>query len=484
MNERNTHFLTVLGTGNYSDCIYEWGDNPEEKLQTRFAQMATLKAITKSENQNIKITVFLTERARKQNWVAFREELEKTYPNSEIIDASIKEGRNLRELNEIFSVMYDSILENETIYFDLTHGLRNIPIQALTVANHARVSKHAEIGGLYYGAFDLGEEVTDAEGNKVKIGENHGRDIYLRQVPLLDISFCDSILHWTSAAESFITSGSSNLICKTFEEENKKEYKEDKNVEAVVYDLYDLTNCLETSRGKYNGTYKDRSVRKAYEVFKEDLDKMKNGTESESDKQILIRLFDKIEEEISVFDNRLCTGKNQEVLKDTSIGLAAVKWAIHKELTQQGYTALQETIITYVGEKFNYTYDNYIDRERIKNVLFKVNRKGTRDEAWEAYKKTPKNIEGLSTEQEKELEVIAHKVPKEVANCLSSIVDKRNSLNHFGYQGQESEEDVPTYLDLQSGLKEIYNAFVNIIAKTCTGRNADGEKVDINSWKE
>ena len=70
------------------------------------------------------------------------------------------------------------------------------------------------------------------------------------------------------------------------------------------------------------------------------------------------------------------------------------------------------------------------------------------------------------------------------AKYVCTVVDKRNSLNHFGYQGQESEEDVPTYLDLQSGLKEIYNAFVNIIAKTCTGRNADGEKVDISSWKE
>ena len=62
--------------------------------------------------------------------------------------------------------------------------------------------------------------------------------------------------------------------------------------------------------------------------------------------------------------------------------------------------------------------------------------------------------------------------------------DKRNSLNHFGYQKKGSAENVPTYLDLQDGLKEIYNAFVNIIAKTCTGKNADGEKVDINSWKE
>ena len=477
MREYNAHFLTVLGTGSYNDCVYEWGEGKEERLETKFAQMATLKKITESTSQNIKITVFLTKDAREKNWEEFKKELEKTYPNSEIVDASIKEGRNLTELNEIFAVMYDCISENEVIYFDFTHGLRNIPIQALTVANHARVEKNVEIGGLYYGAFELGVDMVDEDGNKIKIGVNEStrKDIYLRRVPLMDISFCDSILHWTSAAESFITSGSSNLISKTFEEESKKEYKEDKNVEAVVSDLYDLTNCLETSRGKYNEAYKNRSIRKAYEVFKDDFDKMKQATESGSDKQVLIRLFAKIEKELAGFENQLYVGKEQKVLKDTSIGLAAVKWAIHKNLTQQGYTALQETIITYVGERYNCEYDRHYLRENIKKLLVAMGKTNSKEEAWNYY--------GNKNSKSKKLHTVMKEIPKEVADCFEELREKRNSLNHFGYQNGEGDK-IPSYNDLQSNFKRIYNHFLEVVALDCIGKNEHGEKVDINSWKE
>ena len=90
----------------------------------------------------------------------------------------IKEGRNKAETDEIFEAIYGVIRPKETVYFDFTHGLRNIPMQALTVIRYGKVVKNIRMGGMYYGAFELG-----------KIGGDG-----LRHVNILDMSVCGAIL--------------------------------------------------------------------------------------------------------------------------------------------------------------------------------------------------------------------------------------------------------------------------------------------------
>ena len=210
------HLMFVLGTNNYQSATYQWdtveaagsaGGEVIHHYTGRFVQIASLmKVLEEHPDTDIRVSIFLTKEACGNNWEDHMEtgtmgldsELRTfvgEYPEREILIeiVEIPAGKNKKEQDEIFDAMFRNIEEGETIYFDVTHGFRSIPMLALTIVNYARVVKNAQVGGLYYGAFDAKDEET---GN----------------VPLFDMTYCDSILQWTGAAESFISSGSSKQV--------------------------------------------------------------------------------------------------------------------------------------------------------------------------------------------------------------------------------------------------------------------------------
>ena len=81
----------------------------------------------------------------------------------------------------------------------------------------------------------------------------------------------------------------------------------------------------------------------------------------------LLRLFDKIEEDVKIFDRKCYVIKDDRkvYLENTATGMAAVQWAINKSLTQQGFTALEETIKTYICEACQIPTDEELFRDTI-----------------------------------------------------------------------------------------------------------------------
>lgn len=172
------HFITVLGTSLYTDCIYEV-EGTDFAYRTPLVQMAVLRYIMPVCSEGDRITVLLTERAEEMNWrtrayteaerrhpamknrqpaageqkIGLKELMEREYPDLPIESVRIKEGRNKAETDEIFEAIYGVIRPKETVYFDFTHGLRNLPMQALTVIHYAKALKDIQVGGMYYGAF-------------------------------------------------------------------------------------------------------------------------------------------------------------------------------------------------------------------------------------------------------------------------------------------------------------------------------------------
>ncbi|HBN57056.1 MAG TPA: TIGR02221 family CRISPR-associated protein, partial [Lachnospiraceae bacterium] len=301
------HFITVLGTSLYTDCIYEV-EGTGFGYRTPFVQMAVLKYIMPVYAQGDRITVLLTEKSEEKNWytreyteterkqlaarkmepapgeqkTGLKDMMEKEYPDIQIENVRIKEGRNKAEIDEIFESIYGVIDPEETIYFDFTHGLRNLPMQALTVIHYAKALKKIQVGGMYYGAFELGEKKED--------GWLH--------VNLLDMSACNTILDWTSAAESFIKGGSSNQI-KELYKETVKPRKEQQNTTKMMNHLCDLTNCLNTGRGKKGATdtNEKKSIQIAYNKFDDFYNKMREDERPISEAP-LIRLLDHIREDV------------------------------------------------------------------------------------------------------------------------------------------------------------------------------------------
>ena len=62
--------------------------------------------------------------------------------------------RNETEQVALLRVMAAHVGEGERVELDVTHGFRHLPMLAVLAALHLRVVRRAEIGGVWYGAFD------------------------------------------------------------------------------------------------------------------------------------------------------------------------------------------------------------------------------------------------------------------------------------------------------------------------------------------
>ena len=215
--------------------------------------------------------------------------------------------------------------------------------------------------------------------------------------------------------------------------------------------LNDLTSCLNTGRGKnfpdLKGKNAQCSIKGAYQEFadgmkdidKDDLDKIKQ----------LKPLFQKVQEDIAEFENAKTDGE---------VGIAAAKWALDKKLTQQGYTALEETIKTVVCEEYGIPAENEHGRDRIvgsciKTFAAKIGEfKGDREKVYGEWKTN--YIRGLSDESIEKGKEIIFTISKKYAQLAYNVSQVRNNMNHFGFQN-----DSRSYLKLEDSYKKHYEEF-------------------------
>lgn len=500
MGKKCRHFMAVLGTSLYTDCVYEM-EKTDFCCRTAYAQLAVLKYMDWKKEPADKISILLTKEAHKKNWLTrpytekeletlagrgiipdpgepktgLEEILKTAYPAVPIHCIFIEEGRDQEEIDKIFDKIYEEIEPQETICFDFTHGLRNIPMQVLTIINYAKALKGIRVGGMYYGAYELG--VKDGDGLHVN---------------LLDMTPCSVILDWTSAAESFVESGNSAQIWKLYESGKRAGRQNRRKAEnAVLKSLYDLTSCISACRGK-TADSSENSIRKAYEEFSRNYQWMMESQESMSAAP-LSRLFDRIREDLEIFQKRPYVDRDGRRiwLDSTATGLAAVEWAIKKEQTQLGFTALEEVIVTLVGEMYELPAEDQDVREKVigQPLGYMVHVYGDCKKRRKKSGMTEEELEkacrqaGLEKALEQEavfrelcgqeevreaaepllrdcgtVKEMTEQISMELIRLLSSIVQFRNTLNHFGYQ-----KNVMPYKRFQGNLKKWYQELLRIM---------------------
>lgn len=212
-------FISCLGTGDYKDCRYRPHEEEAEALagfspsETRFIQAARLEALNRRKIAFDKVLILLTGKSRKANW------LDGGYKDKEgevicgedgrplpglgsVLDGmnvkaeavQIPDGANESEFWEIFSIVSKSIPENASLYVDLTHGFRTMPILLLMALEFVTKIKNAKIEELTYGAFISSE------------AENHGATWNLESFLV--------IRNWADAVSSFVDYGDTRALAK------------------------------------------------------------------------------------------------------------------------------------------------------------------------------------------------------------------------------------------------------------------------------
>ena len=471
------HFLTVLGTGLYQEAEYYC---EEGRCKTSYIQKAVLDLKLSDWEQGDKVTVFVTEDSKNRNWInrtytdKEREDAQKRGEELSEIKIGLEEvlkdkyedsmqicmipiGANEEELWEIFKNIFEAIRQDEELYIDITHALRNIPIQLLAVISYARAIKNVTVSGIYYGAFEVG-----------KFNEKG-----VKEAPILNLLTFLDILDWSQAANEFIKYGNSDQIVDLYNEQKRRIGVRQPELSKVVMELQSITHGLETSRGYFDkenaAQYKrGKSILESYKQYEETFELMEEIDKKQQDRkkqqkssiEPLNELFHTINEKVKIF----------QVESNLELGLAAVKWAVENKKTQQGFTALEETMKTFLCNYYGLPEAEEKYRDKIcKSVCITLDMKFQKKKPGEFTEQFRRSVyhdwkeerKGAEIEPEilEKAENIFLTIPERMLFMCHEISDCRNSMNHFGYSNKGNY----SYKDLERKLEKYYNELLEMI---------------------
>lgn len=175
--------LTFLGTGNYRETVYRWG---EREWKTSFAPVASCHFL-----QPERLIVFLTEEARIQHFEKLQEELSLPI---RVEPVPVPLGASEAELWQIFAQVSQVAEASSEVAFDITHGLRSFPLIGLLAAVFLKSGFQVNLRAVLYGALEV------------------GRAQELPYTPMFDLTPLLALLEWSVAADRFNRTGDARYL--------------------------------------------------------------------------------------------------------------------------------------------------------------------------------------------------------------------------------------------------------------------------------
>lgn len=392
--------LTFLGTTNYVSVNYYL--DKEKVNSIRFVQEALAKILCKNWQGKDKIIVFLTKSAEEKNWKddffkddkgnslpGLRKTLSKLNLKVKIEGIDIPEGKSEKELWELFKKIFYAIDREDEIYVDITHSFRSLPLLIMIALDYAVNIKNAKINGVYYGALEsLGTPREVKEMGKEE-----------RNVSIFNLTPFISLFEGTIATKRFTDTGDASLLQILVREKlesllRKTKGESGRNLVNFVDLLYKLSSSFATCR--------QREIPEIANKLKNNFEKVKQET---SLFPMFVPLIESLQEKLKKF-------------REFRNFILVAEWCLEHNLLQQGFTLLEEGIITYyVSDLSKNLYDRYI-RKTVTNAL---NCKGRGEKETEELKKFP--------DKDKLFSIIS----PEVAKIFVQLSEYRNDLNHAGW---------------------------------------------------
>ena len=361
-------FLSFLGTGRYVVCNYRF--QGETVNNVRYVQEAMIDIYCKDFNSTDEIVIFLTDNAKKKNWDMHTIDNQEAEGLESRLDTLLSrreaenrpkvrsihplpEGASEDDIWQIFQSIVNIIEDGDQIVFDITHAFRSIPMLALIVLNYSRVMKDVGIEGIYYGAFETLGSVLDAQQIPIE----------KRTAEIFDLTPFINLMDWTSAIENFLSSGDTSKIQKLSDQGIRpimKKYQRSSeqitNLRKFSHELNHLSQSIHSCRCPDIYNFDSRKIQNLVDACR---------NEQEPILKPLIPLLEKIPQKIESFSHQ---GQDNEI----KTGLAAVKWCIDHNLIQQGFTILQESIVSSLvvklfgkNEIYSLVKRNYISKSMI-----------------------------------------------------------------------------------------------------------------------
>lgn len=309
-------FVSFLGTGEYKKCRYVFSGT-EISEEVVYIQTATAQ-----KSACDKPLIFCTGKASKKHW----EGLAKEFSNAGLSEPQridIPSGASEDELWEIFDLVRKEIPENAKITFDVTHSFRFLPLLMTILLNYLKEIKNVELEKCYYGAWEARESDSNA--------------------PVFDLTPFFVLNDWTRAASFLEEAGDISQVSECIKGVNKKIHIQGSPEEKKIMDI------LKTSVTRAEKLVASIQTCRKQDIYEADSQDMFPNTTHE-----LVPAFSPIYAKIKNTLSGYRSGSSRN-------GLLAAQWCAEHGMIQQGYTILQETVISLVIEKFGYN-DKINDR--------------------------------------------------------------------------------------------------------------------------
>jgi len=303
--------ITFLGTGNYEETTYCWG---ERAKCTRFLQEALVEWL-----QPKCVVMLLTEQARSKNWDACKARLQGI---TEIHEVSIPDGKSEQELWQIFEAIDSAVEKGDTLAYDITHSFRSLPMITLLAIAYLKQVKEVQLMHLLYGVF----EAKDEQG----------------RAPVFELTPFAELLDWLTAAKMFIATGDSRELASLLEREQNEAWREHRSqpprsLKSLASALESVSNNLLLSRVPHLAN----SVEKLQQGLKQAQSEIRVWT------PLLVPLLEQIEQAYSKFAN-----------DDLKTQLDLIEWYLQRGHIVQAMTLAREWLISYQAQQISKDWRN------------------------------------------------------------------------------------------------------------------------------
>lgn len=401
-------YMSCLGTSPYVECIYVAPDGRESPV-VRFVQEATIRLFCENWTNADRILIFTTQEAFQKNWLddghkdgqpGLESRLKALSLAPQVQKVEIPEGKTIEEIWQIFQILYDQLQDEDQVICDITHAFRSLPVLVLAVLGYARVMKKIIPEGIYYGAFEvLG---IPAQVKNVPMEQ--------RRAPLFDLTPFAVLLDWTTAIDRFLAAGDASLAQELANKEVRPLLRNSQGqdqaaraIERIARTLQKLAQSLRTCRGP--------ELPRIVQALRQSLADCPRPDLIPPFAPLLQRLSDKIQ----AYEQ----GSPHPFL-------VAARWCADHNLIQQGFTILQEGLITHLVETVLQGDPRDQTQRDLINQSLKIRKNRLEQKDWH---EPARSHSHLVTQLIK----VWDTTPA-LAGIFDQLLQTRNDLNHAGYR--------------------------------------------------
>ncbi len=439
-------FISLLGPGSYIPCNYYLEDN--KIMDCCYIQYALLNILKNQGMMPDKVVIFTTKLAEEGNWERNKYDNKRLGLECELNDITkdelcevknvfIPDGYSEDELWDIFEKILAEIEEGDEIILDITHSFRYLPMLTFIIINYARIVKNCSLRAIYYGAFEvLGSH------EMVK-----SLPLEERNAPIFNLTPFVTLFDWIIGVDRYLSTGDASIVSDMTEAEavkikdkekmNMGNMSSQKNKSLLFKDSTSLKRLSEAMENFSDVVFtcRGQEITKRVSWLKKNIDDVIKSATHEKVKP-LVPLMEMLQERFNNFS----------YYDDYVNMIETSKWCLDNGMYQQGFTILQEGLISYVCEKWNLDETNEEHRKIVTRYAYKV------------------------AKNDIDINFIPLKIGENKANNLFKLIQDvgamRNDINHAGWRQNPSRSS-----NFKENLQGYIKVAETIKADKCEGKN-------------